>query len=85
MVETNEKKPTQTTNTLNCETSLLKLIFHTRRNATKMNESEMSVETATEMNESEVCAKIILCQRLWDLESCGFFTRRRLECETIVR
>lgn len=34
-----------------------------------MSESEMCVEIATEMNESEVCAEIILCQRLWDLES----------------
>lgn len=61
------------------------LIFHTRRNATKTNESEMCVEIATEMNESEVCAKMILCQRLWHLEFCSFLTKRGLECETIVR
>lgn len=51
------------------QASNLMLNFHTRRNATKVNESEMCVEIATEMNESEMCAEIILYQRLWDMES----------------
>lgn len=34
----------------------LMLVFHTKRNVTAMNESEM-------------CVEIIPCQRLWDVES----------------